>query len=266
MKVHTTIIENKQKYDIYLIEYPDKVPLFIKFIEDFVKSKKKRKYISIDFEYENQIIKLWQVCFYNDNEHDIFVIDVSLINNYMNIIIDKLLVAKIYKIFHGADSLDFPYLFKVIKDPKKIYKFLKYTFDTRFYCEYLKKIENVRNICGIYDAILYCNIMKKEKYDELEKLNKRIGPIWKVRWNLKIINNDLLNYVVYDVIYLKELLIELYNEFKKNNKKDIFYDLQKTNTYVLLERNNINYKMNIDNNTMNKFVIIDYYRNIIQKK
>ncbi len=263
MNIHKTIIENNQKYNIFLIEYPDKVPFFINFIDDFAKSKIKRKYVSIDFEYENQVIKLWQICFYGETSNTIFVIDVTLLNKYMDIVIDKLLIAKIYKIFHGADSLDFPYLFKVIKDPVKIYKFLKYTFDTRFYCEYLKKRKNVKNICGIYDAILYCNIMSNDKYDKLEKLNKRIGPIWKVKWNLKNINDDLLNYVVYDVVYLKELLLELYNEFKKFNLKNDFYDLQLTNNYVLIKRNNINYKMNIDNTVMNKFVVIDYYRNII---
>ena len=101
----------------------------------------------------------------------------------MNIIIDKLFTSKIIKIFHGGESLDFPYLINVIKDPEKIYKFLRYSFDTKFLCEYYKSFKNEKQKCNIYDAMLYFNVMTKEKYDELEVINIKNGPIWKVNWD-----------------------------------------------------------------------------------
>lgn len=253
-------MENIKGFQINLIETNDKIPEFINYLENF-----KNKFVSIDFEYTNKKIQLWQVCFFNKNtDNIIFVIQAKLFNQtHLDVIINKLFLSKIIKIFHGGESLDFPYLFSVIKEPESIYKFLKTTFDTRFLCEYYKIINNTNKLCNIYDAMLYFGAMKKDKYDELQKINKKMGPIWKVNWNNIGSNKNLLIYTIYDVVYLRKLLLKIYKKYKKDNIVDDFYSLQKINTYVLLKRNNINYPYKLKIDSLDKFKVIDYYRSLL---
>jgi hypothetical protein len=256
-------IENSK---IILIDNYEKIDIFITFLKKFCKYNiNKNRYISIDFEYTKHKIQLWQICFYYKNNNIIYVIVEKYINeNTMNIIIKKLLISNIIKIFHGGESLDFPYLIKdVLKTSDNIYKFLKYTFDTKFLCEYYKIFKSEKQICNIYDAMLSFNVIDKNKYNELENINKSNGPIWKVNWNNIGTNNNLLIYTVFDVVYLKKLLFNLYELYKKNNLKNDFYELQKINIYVMLYRNNINYNYKLNINNLNKYKIINYYKNVI---
>jgi ribonuclease D len=253
-----------ENYKITIIDNEHKISEFIDFLNKFYEYNKKNKYVSIDFEYTNNRIKLWQVCFYYKKSNTIFVIMEKYIKtNDMNIIINKLLTSKIIKIFHGGESLDFPYLINVINNPKKIAKFLKYSFDTKFLCEYYKSLKNEKQVCNIYDAMLYFKVMTQNKYNELQEINKKNGPIWKVNWDNISKNNNLLIYTIYDVIYLKDLLLKMYELYKNENLKQDFYSIQKINTYVILKRNNVNYdyKINIENDY--KYKVIPYYKNII---
>ncbi len=246
-------------FQVYLNKFED----FINYIKNY-----NGNFISIDFEYHQHNIRLWQVCFYNKNNNNvIYVIDVKLIDDQsMDLIINKLLTSKrIVKIFHGAESLDFPYLLSVLKKPEVIYKFLNSTFDTRFLCEYFNKITESKNkLCNVYDAMLIFKTISKNKYDELQKINKAIGPIWKVNWANIAKDINLLKYTIYDVIYLKDMLMRIYNLYKKNNLIDDLYDLQKINTYVILKRNKINYdyKLNLVNN-QEKYKLVDYYKALL---
>jgi hypothetical protein len=263
-----TIKTHKNTYNIILIEKPEKINIFLDYLENFYTKNKlhKNTFVSIDYEYHNHINRLWQVCFYNKNHNNtIFVIDSDFINkSNINIIIEQLYISYIYKIFHGGDSLDFPYVFSLIKNPEKISKFLSKSIDTRFLCEYYKIILNNNNKkCSIYDAMLYFGALKQSKFDELEIMNKKIGPIWKVSWDLDKISENLLTYTIYDVILLKKLLIKIYKKYKKKNMLEEFNNIQKVNKYVLIKRNNIeyNYKLNIKN--PEKYKIIDFFKNIL---
>ncbi len=206
-------MEKIKGYEVILIENKDKLKLFINELNNF-----KGKYVSIDFEYTKNKIHLWQVCFYNNDnaQNNIYVLQARTIDDLnMDIIIDKLLTSKIIKIFHGAESLDFPYLFSVLKKPELIYKFLKNTFDTRFLCEYYKKTEKTENnLCNVYDAMKDFGALKEKKYNELKKVNKQMGPIWLVNWDKVSSNKNLLIYTVYDVVYLKKLLLKVYKKYK----------------------------------------------------
>jgi len=196
--------ENKKNiYEIILIENHEKINIFMDYLKEFYTKNKSNKntFVSIDYEYHKHINRLWQVCFYNKNQNNtIFVIDSNFISkSHMNIIIDQLYLSYIYKIFHGGDSLDFPYVFSLIKDPVKISKFLSKSIDTRFLCEYYKITMNDTKKCSIYDAMLYFGALTRSKFDELEIMNKKIGPIWKVVWELNTMSENLLTYTIYDV-------------------------------------------------------------------
>lgn len=253
-----------ENFKIIIIDSEKKIQEFLDFINKFYEYNRKNKYVSIDFEYTNNKIKLWQVCFYYKKSNTIFVIMEKYIKkDCLDKIIDKLFTSKIIKIFHGGESLDFPYLINLIKNPKKIVKFLKYSFDTKFLCEYYKSFENEKQICNIYDAMLYFKVMTQEKYNELQEINKKNGPIWKVNWDNINTNNNLLIYTIYDVIYLKDLLLKIYSLYKNKNLKEDFYSMQKINIFVLLNRNNIDYDYKIKINNINKYKVISYYKNIL---
>ncbi len=256
-------MEKIKGYEVILIENKDKLKLFINELNNF-----KGKYVSIDFEYTKNKIHLWQVCFYNNDktENNIYVLQARIIDNLnMDIIIDKLLTSKIIKIFHGAESLDFPYLFTVLKKPELIYKFLKNTFDTRFLCEYYKKTEKTQNnLCNVYDAMKDFGALKEEKYNELKKVNKQMGPIWLVNWDKVSSNKNLLIYTVYDVVYLKKLLLKVYKKYKELDLVNDFYDLQKINIYIMLKRNRINYNYKLKlKNDKEKYKLVEYYRGLL---
>jgi hypothetical protein len=252
-------MENIKGFQINLIESDEKMKEFVNYLEKF-----NEKFVSIDLEYTNNNARLWQICFFNkNNDNTVYVLQSKIISEKnMEIIKNKLLLSKIIKIFHGGESLDFPYMFSLLKNPEDIYKFLKTTFDTRFLCEYYKIVNNVNKLCNIYDAMLYFGAIPQNKYDELQKINKKMGPIWKVNWDKIGQNLNLLIYTIYDVVYLKKLLLKLYKKYKNDNILEDFFSLQKINNYVLLKRNKIeyDYKLKIDSS---KFKVIDYYRSIL---
>ena len=255
-------MENIKGFQINLIETDEKMKEFVNYLEKF-----NNKFVSIDLEYTNKNVHLWQICFFNKNTDNIvYVLQSKAISEKnMEIIINKLLLSKIIKIFHGGESLDFPYMFSLIKNPEHIYKFLKTTFDTRFLCEYYKIVKKTNKLCNIYDGMLYFGAISQNKYDELQKVNKKMGPIWRVNWDRISQNINLLIYTIYDVVYLKKFLLKLYKRYKKDNMLEDFFALQKINNYVLLKRNKIDYdyklnKLKID---IDKFKVIDYYRSIL---
>lgn len=249
-----------KNYEIKLVNSPQKMDEFM----DFLDKLKNIKFISIDFEYTKNKIQLWQICFYIKNNNKIYVIqEKHITDEYFEIIKNKLLLSDIIKIFSGAESLDFPYLFSVLKDPKSIYEFLKNTFDVRFLCEYYQSIHGIKRKCNVYDSMLYFRALKKDTYDKLQEMNLEIGDIWKVNWNNISKDKNLLTYTIYDVIYLKKLLLKQYKVYKKENLTDDFYNLQKVNIYVLLKRFNINYDYKLAIKDLEKYKIIDYYRKIL---
>jgi len=249
-----------KNYEIILVDSSDKMDNFIEFLNKL----KKIKFISIDFEYTKNNIQLWQICFYIKNNNKIYVIQEKyIIKEYMEIIKNKLLLSDIIKIFSGAESLDFPYLFGILKNPEVIYKFLKNTFDVRFLCEYYQNLHDIKKKCNVYDSMLYFEAIHKEIYDKLQKINKEIGDIWKVNWNNIGKDKNLLIYTIYDVIYLKKLLLKQYKKYKKENLEEDFYNLQKANIYVLLKRFNINYDYKLNLKDYEKFRVIDYFKKIL---
>ncbi len=231
-------------------------------MEDFINFFKNNnfKYVGIDFEYHKNKIKLWQLCF----DNNVFIIYEKIIKNkYEDFIIKNILLSKIIKIFHGGESLDFPYLFNLLKEPKLIYKFLKHTFDTRFLCEYYKLLFTNNKICNIYDSMLYFNAIDNNLYNELQKINKNMGHIWKINWDTIENNKNLIIYTIYDVLYLKRLLIKIFNKYKEKNLSEDFYELKKINSYILIKRNNINYDIKLNIKNLDKYKTIDYYKNIL---
>ena len=154
---------------------------------------------------------------FNPNELD--GIQTDLIIKYMFI------SNTISKIVHGSDSLDIPYLFQdfFMNNNLYIYDFTKNVIDTRFLCEYSKITSNYEDKkCSIYDALLHFNVINKNKYKYLVKINKSIGSYKEgtVIWNVHNMSKDNLKYAFYQQII----------ESSKNQTKDLY----KSYKYIIL--------------------------------
>ena len=188
--------------------------LLEKYILEFI-SFKNYKLFGIDFEFNRdrnkganmRKIALCQINFVKNNKSDIFLFYPP---NIKKEIFKLLLLCDCYKIFHGAESLDLPYLFdNIIEDKDKI-KFCNKLVDTRYLCEYYNSKMNITNIrCRIYDLLLGLKVINKQKYDELMKNDKMMGNIWEIDIDITkdkfIKNKELIKYCIYDVVYLPQL-------------------------------------------------------------
>ena len=118
---------------------------------------------------------------------------------------------KINFILHGSDSLDIEYIFNFFKSlnlRNKFNLFLKNTIDTRFLCEFQKyKLNYENNKCSLYIALLYSKSISDKEFIELQKIEQKLHPIYKINW--LNINSAIINYAVHDVLHLFKLFTNL---------------------------------------------------------
>jgi len=219
----------------------------------------KKMYIGLDFEFNARKIALCQIAFYPFRKQKfIFILDPNDLSDYQTeLMIKTVFTSNIYRILHGSDSLDIPYIFEelFVNDKDKILKFTKTVIDTRFICEYHKITTSSENKkCSIYDALLFFNTITKKKYDELNKINDAMGPIQDVNWNVKKMSSYHLKYSAYDVLFLKRFL----NDMVQTEGKSTSYINQITR-YIFLE------KHNLTEITTNSKIIVDKINNYLIK-
>lgn len=239
--------------------------------------------IGIDFEFSRGEIALWQICFFpmrTKSPNFVFVVDPNVIKDRMEILEKTIFTSPIHKIVHGAESLDIPYIFKDIlkNDVSKIISFSQHVMDTRFLCEYYKLYSDTQNQkCNLYDSLLYFNVIDKAKHEELTDINKKIGKIYNVKWNINTMGADELKYAVYDVLYLRSLIMKIFASIGKINKYKlklvceinrllyyVKYDIYKLKSISLEKSEQLLYEKIFSNNTDLALVRrIDNFKNII---
>ncbi len=208
---------------IIICNNDNKNKLLEKYILEFI-SFKNYKLFGIDFEFNRdnknganmRKIALCQINFIKNNKSDIFLFYPP---NIKKDLFKQLLLCDCYKIFHGAESLDLPYLFDNIIEGKDKINFCNKLVDTRYLCEYYNSTQSTDIItnfkCKIYDLLLGMKVINKKKYDELMKNDKMMGNIWEIDIDITkdkfIKNKELIKYCVYDVVYLPQL----FNKFKQ---------------------------------------------------
>lgn len=178
---------------------------FNNFIKSQEQNIKQKHYLGIDFEF-NKITKttrdvaLMQINLENDNYGEIFVLCQPILKD-TDILIKLLTTKLIIKILHGSDLLDLPYLYhQLLITPDNIYKFNK-KIDTKILCEY-KKWQR----CSIYDILFNFKIISQEQLNKFDKTENRLGPLYLINIDINNLNKELLEYSLYDVLYLPELL------------------------------------------------------------
>lgn len=204
---------------------PDNIKLFIVFLWIFYNISKNMKnmYVGIDYEFNERKIALCQLCFFIDNDNYVWIIDPREFDDIQIKLFIKYLYRNknIYKILHGADSLDIPYMFNELfkNDLTTIMKFIRKLIDTRFLCEYSKiNSKQLLKKCSIYDALLYFKVITEEKYNWLQTNNEQMDPIYKLQWDIKHLKSFQLQYAVYDVIFLNTFLVNMLKQSHESIK------------------------------------------------
>lgn len=292
-------ISNKQ-YNILIILDDNKE----KFMNDIITQKVNDNniiYIGIDFEFNkisrtDRDVSLMQINIEdNTNIGHIFVLDPRRLKN-KNVLINLLTSDKTIKVLHGSESLDIPYLFnKFLITRDNINLFCKNFYDTKYLCDYKNNIQShkTKTKCGIYDMLLNNNIISKNKFDELEKMSNKIGPLYNIHIEInKLLDKQYLIflYSLYDVIYLPELIKVFINKgaiykhiipeissvvFKhKRNVDNNFIILEKLvekydNNIIIIDNNKVRlkelweilfYYVSDDNNYIYYLKDIDYFK------
>ena len=251
---------NSKKYYVLKVDTFEKQNIMIKYIIKFIK-KKDERYIGIDLEF-NQVTKdfkdiaLMQINLENSKNGHIYVFKPSELDTLKLNIIIKLLTHKyIIKILHGSESLDIPYLFNQLLITKSnVDNFCINFYDTKFLCEYYNIINNLEQSCSIYNLLYDQKIINKKQVKYMEKIEHDMGNIQDIIINIYDMNDNILKYALYDVLFLPELLKKLLNTssqiiaditciiFKyKRNIDTMFSELEKLinsqNNYFIYENN-----------------------------
>lgn len=239
------------------------IDFLIEMLEKY--SKKKKLYLSIDFEFNNinnkRTIALWQM---DINNEIVFVFNPDDMNSAeKGKLIDFITQENTIKYMHGSESLDMHFLLnEFFTNYRDKINFLKNFYDTKFLCEYYKIIKNTDNKCKIYYILLHMKVINNKQFNLLLENQEEMGDISKLNIDVNNLNINLLQYSVYDVIYLKKLVskfktnkIEIINDFLKMiliNKEKI----KLTNDN--LNRFNLNY-INVNKKKIKLYEIVDYY-------
>jgi hypothetical protein len=222
---------NNKIYQIYKIDTLEKEIYMINIFNQFIKNKNKKNIIAIDFEF-NKVSKttrdvaLMQINLENTTDIGyIFILDPAKLKKVNYKILIKLITRpKIIKVLHGSESLDIPYLFNQLLIKKKyIDNFCKNFYDTKIICDYLNISYLQKKSCSIYDFLFNTNIINQKQLDNLNKIEEKMGPIYLIYIDIYKLDDNLLNYALYDVLYLPELIKKLLN-----------YDMESSSWYILI--------------------------------
>jgi hypothetical protein len=231
IKYHITISDTQLKtklFMLYLVVYymearTRKVASYKKTINPDTLNEK--PHVGVDYEFNNRIIALMQLNFetYCDKDKEshsyIWLVSPGEFDDEQNKILIKYLMTNldIYKILHGPDSLDIPYMYNIMfkNDIDVILAFTKKMIDTRFLCEYMRQSIGLERKCNIYSAIKYFGTISEKKYDNLEDTHDAMGPVQDINWNIHKLSSYHIMYGYYDVLFLKFYVMDIYKKINE---------------------------------------------------
>jgi hypothetical protein len=199
--------------------------------------------IGLDFEFNANKIALCQISFFPLKRMKyIFILDPKqLSDDEKKLFIYMIFISPIYRIVHGADSLDLPYIYNELfnNDTKKILKFTESMIDTRFLCEYFKIFfDYTDKKCSIYDALLYFKVISNNTYTKLNKISDSMGHIQDVHWNVYKMSSFQLKYALYDVFYLKKFVLKIFKTglYRNNELYQQLKYISSINRFICYEK------------------------------
>ncbi|MBA42784.1 MAG: hypothetical protein CMF62_02105 [Magnetococcales bacterium] len=222
--------KTKIKYVLNIANDQVKKKLFFLYLVTYefeVSNQKNKFFLGIDYEFTKRVIALMQLNFETSTTSKLRTFSYLWIVNpgefdkiQMDLLINKLMRnQKIIKILHGSDSLDFPYMFEIMFDKNKAIckDFTNSFIDTRYLCEYYKvSIGDMEKKCAIYEALLYFETINQDKYQYLLDSHDNMGPVQDVQWDIYKMSSYHTKYALYDVLFLKHFLFDIYRKGKQD--------------------------------------------------
>jgi hypothetical protein len=229
-----------------------------KFIDNQIKNNSENHYIGIDFEFEQvskekKNIALMQINLENDsNDAYIYIFKPdTLAKEQLDIIIKLLTNPRIYKILHGSESLDIPYIFnQLLVTHENINLFCSNFYDTKFLCEYYNICNKVDYLCGIYSLLENHKIIDNSHIIKLNKIEEEMGEIQYIDIDINNMDDNLLKYALYDVIFLPQLIKKLisYGHIYQYIIPEILHIIFKSKRLIEIEFNKLTEEINMQNN------------------
>jgi len=246
---------NNIQYNIMKVDDDEKTMIMIDRIKMFIKNQELNNYIGIDLEFnkvskETKDIALMQINLENNSKDAyIFIFKPSDLNN--DIIIELLTNTHITKILHGSESLDIPYIFnQLLVTKQNIDNFCNNFYDTKFLCEYYNIKNKIKKSCSIYKLLESHNIITPNKLEELEAIEKDMGEIKDIIIDINNLNDNMLKYALYDVLYLPQLIKKLlsYGNIYRYLLPDITHLIFKSKRNIEMDFQDLEQIINIQNN------------------
>lgn len=215
-----------------------------------------KKYLGLDFEFNTKVVALMQINFEQINldlfkQSFIFLFDPNQFSkNWKAILRDNILCYdNVYKILHGSDSLDTPFIYNELLegDKDKIVKFNNYFIDTKFLCEYNYYSKDLpKGKCKIYYILQDIGVITEKKFKLILENEEKMGPIYDIIINVNTLSKHLIDYTLYDVLFLPYFVTKfesILEEYEMIVKMIQIVFLDKKNIIELYPKDEIN-KMN----------------------
>ena len=172
--------------------------------------------------YGSRAIEIIQLGLHFDNELMILFCNPNIMSEQSNMILRDLLIDDCtLKIGHGSDSLDIPALFEFLNNDHDILRFISKFYDTRFMCEYLIALTD-KTKCNIYTSLEQFNVIDNEQLTFLVKNEEAMGKYWWKTIDIRNLDEKVIDYAMYDTLYLKKLAYNLKEIIKS---QDLCYNL-----------------------------------------
>jgi hypothetical protein len=228
---------------LLIVTDKDRELLFTQILNDFI-ALQTVKTCGFDLEFNTpskstgkRRIALIQIALYFKKEIIIIFIDPEKLSASTNELFISMLTNKsICKIGHGTDSLDIPALYDYINDKEKIIAFTNSLYDTRFLCEYVNTFSD-NKFCNIYFSIEYFGVVNEKQIDFLKDNEKKLGKFWLIYIDINKLPKTLIEYAMYDALYLKQLTKNIKGIIEDNG--DNYNLILDVTRIVLLLRQNI---------------------------
>jgi hypothetical protein len=264
---------NNIRYNVLKVDNANKINIMIYQMKSFIKNQNKAKhYIGIDLEFnkvskDTKDIALMQINMENDKkEAYIFLFKPSELNNNKKVLVELLTSPHIIKILHGSESLDIPYIFnELLVTKKNIDNFCSNFYDTKFLCEYYNIMNRIKKSCSIYSLLEDHNIITHKKVKELEANEKDMGSISEITIDIYNMNDNILKYALYDVIFLPQLIKKLlsYGNIYRHIIPDITHLIFKNKRNIEEDLQGLEKLINEQNNHFIKYEDKKFSLNII---
>jgi len=188
-------------------------------MEDFLKLENMICAFDMEFNQKNKkhVLYLFQVGLFFPDCIELLFIDINTLSSSTEQLLKEILIRPdVTKIGHGTDSLDLPTIHKFLNDDILCLSFINSLYDTRMICEYINTYINEKK-CNVYHCLEKYSVIDNDHLEYLKSVELDNHYFWFRQVTLHTMKDTLIDYAIYDTIYLSTLLSKMKKYIKHNN-------------------------------------------------